>query len=238
MGTPWEQEEQQGSNHQERQDEHGLKKSGAGGEDLWLRKQSWVWFQSVSFWWPYSIIIVSAWCTETAACLLEKREGTSHSFFWRLFVGAILTDHTFVNFYTAFDLSPSLSQIHLLLMPTHFFFNFFYFFTYPIKFVILWHSWICEIPLEHSWPTDGNILKEDLLSPCSNYQLPIPQQEARVQVHFPPTCWDMIWLEVDLVLCMPSQLLGIHRSCVQGTLFPCIHLSPLALTVFLQPNSQ
>ena len=72
-----------------------------------------------------------------AAYLLEKREGTSNSSFWRLFVGAILTDHTFANFYTGFDLSPSLSQIHPLLMPTHCFFYSFYFFTYPIQFVIL-----------------------------------------------------------------------------------------------------
>lgn len=191
MGTPWEQEEQQGSNHQERQDEHGLKKSGAGGEDLWLRKQSWVWFQSVSFWWPYSIIIVSAWCTETAACLLEKREGTSHSFFWRLFVGAILTDHTFVNFYIAFDLSPSLSQIHLLLMPTHFFLTFFIFLLIQSN---LWFSGIHEYVKFH-WSTVDllmvTFLKKIYSLPVvtTNYQYLSKRREFKSTSHLHTEIW-------------------------------------------------
>lgn len=110
--------------------------------------------------------------------------------------------------------------------------------NYQIQSVLPLHLRMCGLPLQCSLVTRGNTLSDN--------PFPVPQQLAISNsiladggsfcIPF-PLCRDLVWLEFIQVLSILWTLLLVHM-CTNSAMsrkhcFPCSHLLPLALRLFL-----
>lgn len=67
-------------------------------------------------------------------------------------------------------------------------------------------AWMWGLPLQPGQLTRRSILRDTASSSPSNYQLLIaPRLGVGLHASLLPPCWDFVWLELSLVLCMQSH---------------------------------